>query len=299
LVRMGSLLQQTDGDMSRIDDVLNYEVSDEFSKPVQNIKVERSLNEKMVQANGRAELVHSKLNGHLELKNVSFGYTHTLPALIKNFSIRLEPGSRVALVGGSGSGKSTVARLVAGLYKPWEGEILLDQMKREDIPRHMINNSIAVIDQEITLFKGTIRDNLSFWDKTMSEHSIIQAAKDAMIHDVVAARSGAYESEVNEKGSNFSGGQKQRIEIARALALNPSYLIMDEGTSALDPKSEKIVMDNIRRRGCTCMIVAHRLSTIRDCDEIIVMKLGEIVERGTHHELLDKQGLYSQLISQN
>lgn len=299
LVRMGSLLQQTEGDMSRIDDVLNYEIADEFSKPPPEIKVIRTLDEKTVKANGRADLVHSKLNGHLELKNVSFGYTHTLPALIKDFSIKLEPGSRVALVGGSGSGKSTVARLVAGLYKPWEGEILLDHKKREEVPRHMINNSIAVIDQEIVLFKGTIRDNLSFWDKTMSEHNIIQAAKDAMIHDVIAARPGAYESEVNEKGSNFSGGQKQRMEIARALAVNPSYLVMDEGTSALDPKSEKIVMDNIRRRGCTCLIVAHRLSTIRDCDEIIVMKFGKIVERGTHNELLENQGLYSQLISQN
>lgn len=299
LVRMGSVLQETEGDMGRIDDVLNYEVAEEFTRPGHGIKVMHAPDEKTVQANGAPEIVHRKLNGHLELKNISFGYTHTLPALIKDFSIKLEPGSRVALVGGSGSGKSTVARLVAGLYKPWEGEILLDNMERENLPRHMINTSFAVIDQEIMLFKGTVRENLSFWDKTMPESNIIRAAKDAMIHDVIAARPGAYESEVNEKGTNFSGGQKQRMEIARALAVNPSFLVMDEGTSALDPKSEKIVMDNIRRRGCTCLIVAHRLSTIRDCDEIIVMKMGKIEERGTHTELIEKHGLYSQLISQN
>ncbi|MEO1416814.1 MAG: NHLP family bacteriocin export ABC transporter peptidase/permease/ATPase subunit [Bacteroidota bacterium] len=298
LINMGSLLQETEGDMNRIDDVLNYEIAEEFTrKPA--TKVLTPEHPEKVYSNGKAKAVYSKLNGHLKLRDISFGYTHTLPPLIKNFSLDLEPGSRVALVGGSGSGKSTVARLVAGLYNPWEGEILLDQKDRQNLPRHMINNSIAVIDQEIMLFKGSIRDNLSFWDPTMSEHNIIRAAKDAMIHDVIAARPGAYESMVTEKGTNFSGGQRQRMEIARALALNPTYLIMDEGTSALDPKSEKQVMDNIRRRGCTCLIVAHRLSTIRDCDEIIVMKFGEIVERGTHHELLDRQGLYSQLISSN
>lgn len=299
LVSMGTLLQETEGDMSRIDDVLNYEISEDFSQPAQDIRVYGTRDENTASSNGHAVPKHSKLSGHLELKNISFGYTHTMPAIIKDFNLKLEPGSRVALVGGSGSGKSTVARLVAGLYQPWEGEILLDNKERKEIPRHTINNSVAVIDQEIMLFNGTIRENLSFWDKTMSENNIIRAAKDAMIHEVIAARAGAYESRVAEKGSNFSGGQRQRMEIARALAVNPSYLVMDEGTSALDPKSEQIVMDNIRRRGCTCLIVAHRLSTIRDCDEIIVMKFGEIVERGTHQELLGNQGLYSQLISSN
>ncbi len=195
--------------------------------------------------------------------------------------------------------KSTVARLVAGLYDPWKGTIKFDDMERINIPRQMLNNSVGVIDQEIMLFKGSIRDNLSFWDQTMTEQNMIKAAKDAAIHDMIASRPGAYESYVSEKGTNFSGGQRQRIEIARVLALNPSLLIMDEGTSALDPKSEKIVMDNIRRRGCTCLIVAHRLSTIRDCDEIIVMKFGKIVERGTHSNLLNKRGVYHQLISSN
>jgi len=298
LVSMGSLLQETEGDMSRIDDVLNYEIAEEFRQDAGTIKVGAKLQEEKHRSNGGAA-IQSKLNGHLELRNVSFGYTHAMPAIIKDFSLKLEPGNRVALVGGSGSGKSTLARLVAGLYQPWEGEVLLDGIRREAIPRHVIHQSIAVIDQEITLFKGSIRDNLSFWDPTMGENKLISAARDAMIHEVIAARPGAYESPVNERGTNFSGGQRQRMEIARALAVEPSYLIMDEGTSALDPRSEQMVMDNIRRRGCTCLIVAHRLSTIRDCDEIIVMKFGEIVERGTHHQLLSRKGLYAQLISQN
>ncbi|MEM9824171.1 MAG: ATP-binding cassette domain-containing protein, partial [Bacteroidota bacterium] len=327
LVSVGSLLQETEGDMNRIDDVLNYDVAEEFrpgTEETPQVQVSRSAKMNGHTLNGKDELQTSshqtywakgqekeeqliqqsvlplmtqKLSGRLELRNVSFGYSQTLPALIEDFSITLEPGSRVALVGGSGSGKSTVARLVAGLYDPWEGEILYDGRKRNAIPRHVLNNSMAVIDQEVLMFKGTIKENLSFWDKTMTEHNLIQAAKDAAIHDIIAARTGAYDSEVAERGTNFSGGQRQRMEIARALAINPSLLIMDEATSALDPKSEKMVMDNIRRRGCTCLIVAHRLSTIRDCDEIIVMKFGKIIERGTHEELLQMEGLYSQLIS--
>lgn len=282
LVAVGSTLQETEGDMSRIDDVLNYEVSEEFSRPPVQL--------------AEGEEMH-KLTGLLELKNIKFGYTHALPCLIEDFSIKLEPGSRVALVGGSGSGKSTVARLVSGLYEPWEGEILFDGKPRKEFPRQIINSSMAVIDQEVMMFNGTIRENISFWDDTIPEHDIVQAAKDAMIHDVIAARAGGYDSIVAEKGTNFSGGQRQRMEIARSLVLNPSILVMDEATSALDPKSEKIIMDNVRRRGCTCLIVAHRLSTIRDCDEIIVMKFGKIAERGTHEELVAKQGLYAELIS--
>lgn len=284
LVTTGSMLQEVEGDMGRIDDVLNYEIASEFKEDDEEtaaIKESAKLN---------------KLTGHFEMKNITFGYNTTMPALINDFSLTLKPGSRVALVGGSGSGKSTVARIASGLYEPWEGEIRFDGKLRKDIPRHVITESVAVIDQEVLMFKGTIQENIAFWDTNIPEKHIIQSAKDAAIHDVIAARANAYDSEVSERGANFSGGQRQRLEIARALALNPSFLIMDEATSALDPKSEKIVMDNIKKRGCTCLIVAHRLSTIMDCDEIIVMEFGKIVERGTHQELLNLQGTYAKLI---
>lgn len=284
LVRVGSLLQETEGDMGRIDDVLNYEKASEFEE------------EGTSQNNTITEDKLHKLTGHFEIKNVSFGYNTTMPALIEDFSLKLKPGSRVALVGGSGSGKSTIARLASGLYDPWEGDILFDSKLRKDFPRHIITQSVAVIDQDVLMFKGSIQENIAFWDSKIPEKHIIQSARDAAIHDVVAARTDAYDSEVMERGANFSGGQQQRLEIARALALNPSILIMDEATSALDPKSEKIVMDNIKKRGCTCLIVAHRLSTIMDCDEIIVMEFGKIAERGTHHELMRKNGVYAQLI---
>lgn len=282
LVQVGSLLQATESDMTRIDDVLNYEISSEFTEDENTTK--------------QRDKFFNKLTGHFEMKNVTFGYNTTMDPLIEDFNLTLKPGSRVALVGGSGSGKSTVARLASGLYDPWKGDILFDGTSRREIPRHIVNESVAVIDQEVLMFKGTIHENIAFWDHKIPEKSIIQSAKDAAIHDVIAARTEAYESEVIERGSNFSGGQRQRLEIARALALNPSILVMDEATSALDPKSEKIVMDNIKRRGCTCLIVAHRLSTIMDCDEIIVMEYGKIVERGTHKELMEKSGAYARLI---
>lgn len=287
LVSVGSLLQETDGDMNRIDDVLKYETSNEFV-----VNNEDESNE----GNASREITN-KLIGHLEIKNLSFGYTKAMPALIEDFSLSLKPGSRVALVGGSGSGKSTIAKIVSGLYEPWTGEILFDGYQRKEIPRHIINESVAVIDQEVLIFKGSIQENIAFWDTKIPENELIQSAHDAEIHDAIAERVGAYDSMVTERGANFSGGQRQRLEIARALALNPSLLIMDEATSALDPKSEKLVMDNIKRRGCTCLIVAHRLSTIKDCDEIIVLKFGKIAERGTHEDLMQLNGLYADLIS--
>ncbi len=286
LVSAGALLQETEGDMGRIDDVLNYEIASEFEEQPTDQK--RIITEESLNLN--------KLIGNFEMKNISFGYNTTMPALIEDFNLCLKPGSRVALVGGSGSGKSTIARLASGLYDPWVGDVLFDFKLRKDIPRHIITESVAVIDQDVLMFKGSIQENIAFWDSKTPEKHIMQSARDAAIHDVIAARTDAYDSEVMERGANFSGGQKQRLEIARALALNPSFLIMDEATSALDPESEKMVMDNIKKRGCTCLIVAHRLSTIMDCDEIIVMEFGKIVERGTHQELMNKTGVYAQLI---
>ena len=299
LVTVGSLLQETEGDMNRIDDVLNYETSEEFD-------VEQAVDDLIVEDNVPSseklnEMVNNiaiedKLTGYFEMKNITFGYNTTMPALIEDFNLQLKPGSRVALVGGSGSGKSTVAKLASGLFQPWSGDILFDGRLRKKIPRHVITESLAVIDQEVLMFKGNIKQNISFWDQRIPEHDIIQSARDAAIHDVIASRANAYDSEVMERGANFSGGQRQRLEIARALSLNPSILIMDEATSALDPKSEKTVMDNIKKRGCTCLIVAHRLSTILDCDEIIVMEYGKIVERGSHQDLMDLNGVYTKLI---
>ncbi|MEM6319311.1 MAG: NHLP family bacteriocin export ABC transporter peptidase/permease/ATPase subunit [Bacteroidota bacterium] len=282
LVSVGSTLQETEGDMNRIDDVHKYKIAEEFANPVA-----ASFEEKSPQ----------KLVGHVDIKDLTFGYITTAAPLIKDFNLYLKPGGRVALVGGSGSGKSTLAKLIAGLYQPWAGNILFDGQARTAIDRNVLTSSLAMVNQEILLFEGSINQNISFWDTSIEDKDIIQAAKDADIHDMIASRKNTYDSPIIEKGGNLSGGQRQRMEIARALAPNPSILIMDESTSALDPKSEKIVMDNIKRRGCTCLIVAHRLSTIRDCDEIVVMDRGEIVQRGSHDQLIQEtDGVYANLI---
>ncbi|MCD9574934.1 NHLP family bacteriocin export ABC transporter peptidase/permease/ATPase subunit [Flavobacterium soyae] len=286
LVTVGNTLHETESDMGRIDDVLNYEIDNQFREKESNQNSQSDHN----------EIPKNKLIGYFEMKDVTFGYNTTMPALIENFNLKLKPGSRVALVGGSGSGKSTVAKIASGLYDPWKGEVLLDGKNRETIARNIITSSLAVVDQDVIVFNGTIKENISFWDSMISEKHIINSARDAAIHDVISARSDGYDSAVMEGGTNFSGGQRQRIEIARALSGNPTILVMDEATSALDPTTEKTVMDNIKKRGCTCLIVAHRLSTIIDCDEIIVMELGKIVERGSHQELLKQNGVYAHLI---
>lgn len=237
-----------------------------------------------------------QLQGHLELRNVTFGYSRVEPPLIENLSLTVKPGQRIALVGGSGSGKSTVAKLICGLYQPWDGEICFDGVERSQIKRSVLANWLAMVEQDIFLFAGTVRENITLWDSTVPEVDLVQACQDAAIHDAIASMPGKYDFELIEGGMNISGGQRQRLEIARALVRNPTILVLDEATSALDAETELIINRNLQQRGCSCIVVAHRLSTIRDCHEIIVLEQGKIVQRGTHEELWQQGGTYVRLL---
>jgi ATP-binding cassette, subfamily C, bacterial len=292
LVNFAGTLQELEGNIIRLDDVLNNPTDDSLASNRDKLLLasQEKNNSQTI------SVLTARLKGYIELKNISFGYSRLDPPLIENFSLSVKPGQRIALVGGSGSGKSTVAKLVSGLYEAWSGEIRLDGQLRQEIPHQILTSSIAMVEQDIFLFTGTVRDNLALWDTTVTEKNLRKACRDAAIDNVVNSLAGAYNSPLQEGGGNLSGGQRQRLEIARALANNPSILIMDEATSALDAETEKIIDGNLRRRGCTCLIVAHRLSTIRDCDEIIVLERGKVAQRGTHEELWQQEGVYSRLI---
>ena len=283
VVNFGNAMQELAGDMDRLDDVLGYPQDATFLRTY-----DRNIAGPEV----------TKLSGELELVDVTFGYNPLDPPLIENLNLTIKPGQRLALVGASGSGKSTVAKLVAGLYRPHSGKILFDGISRDEVPPDLLNASVAVVDQDIFLFGGTVRENLTMWDSTIPDRDVMDALRDADILDVVAARPGGDQSVVSEAGANYSGGQRQRLEIARALVGRPSLLVLDEATSALDPTTEKNIDAQLRRRGCACLIVAHRLSTIRDCDEIVVMEAGKVVQRGTHDQLIAQEGVYHMLITE-
>lgn len=279
LVDFGTILQELEGDLNRLDDVLGNSLDEE------------------VRREEDTQGIIQNLQGYIQLKNITFGYSPVEAPLIKDFSLLLQPGQRIALVGVSGSGKSTIAKLICGLYQPWEGEILFDGIPRNQIPRHVLARYLSLVEQDIFIFGGTVRDNLTLWNPSVSDEQLIKACQDAEIHETIMSIPGGYDGELLEGGINLSGGQRQRLEIARALVNNPSILVMDEATSALDTRTEQIIVENLRKRECSCILVAHRLSTIRDCDEIIVMKAGEIVERGTHEELWEQGEVYQKLIN--
>lgn len=279
-VSAGESIQELRTQMERVDDVMKYPT---------DMKEETSITSE--------EVSYAKLKGEIELKNVTFGYSRLASPLIENFSMKLKPGSKVAFVGASGCGKSTLAKLISGLYKPWSGEILFDGKPIESIDREIFTGSLSVVDQDITIFEDSIRDNIKMWDDTIEDFEMILAARDAQIHEDILKRDGGYSYKLLEGGKDFSGGQRQRIEIARVLASDPTVIILDEATSALDAKTEFDVVKSISDRGISCIVVAHRLSTVRDCEEIIVLDHGKVVERGTHDQLYAMDGAYRKLVS--
>lgn len=279
LISMGSTIKNLEGDINRLDDVLKY--------PIQESSFKLD-----------TELTSAKLIGKVELKNLTFGYSKLAPALIENFTLTINPGQTVAIIGASGSGKSTIAKLLAGLYKQWDGDILFDGRNIKEINTNLVTNSLSMVDQEISLFKGTIKENISLWNSSISDEDIILACKDACIHNFIASLPDAYNTVMDEGANSFSGGQKQRLEIARAFVNNPTIIVLDEATSALDPITEMKIDENIRKRGASCIVIAHRLSTIRDANKIVVLDKGKIVQEGNHNTLKNIDGLYAQLIKE-
>lgn len=281
LVMLAGTIQDIAADLFHLEDITSHPVARRY-EPVSE----------------KSAAPHAKLNGHVVFEQVTFGYSPLADPLLRDFSIDIQPGRRLALVGSSGSGKSTIGKLLMGFYEPWSGRILIDGKELHQIPNAVRVRSIASVDQDISLFHATLKDNLTLWDPTVDDEAILNACKAVFMHDMIAGeREMGYESMINEGGSNFSGGQRQRLEIARAMLQKPSILILDEATSALDAQMEKAIDTALRRLGCTLLIISHRLSTIRDADEIIVLEQGQVIERGSHDQLLALNGAYCRLLA--
>ena len=277
-VQVGTCLQEMQGNMNRVDDVLHY--------PAEVIPLETQKTEEV-----------AYLTGRVEFRDVTFGFNQLEPPLFENLSFIMEPGRWLGVMGASRSGRSTIANLLIGLVEPWSGEILIDGKPRSFYTRETLAVAMGFASQEVTLFDGTIRDNLTLWDTTIAEQDVVAAAKDAEVHSVILARSGAYDAMINGSAANFSGGERQRLEIARALVYNPTLLVLDSAMSSLDGPLEKRVLCNLRRRPFSLLIIAHRLSSLRECDDILVLDKGKIVAQGSHEKLMqDKEGLYAKMM---
>lgn len=276
LVQMGGQIKEMEGNIKRVEDIMQQPDSDD------NVMVREN------KEGGDLRSINL-----LWLSNVVFGYGSKNKPLIADFNLNAKKGECVAIVGKSGSGKSTIANLISGLYSPWKGTVHYNDSGLDNF----LQKEISFADQNPILFHGSVRDNLSMLNERLEDSTLVQACKDALIYDVILSKPGKFNCSVNENGSNFSGGERQRLEIARALATNPSLLILDEATNALDPSTEKAVMDNVRKRDLILIVIAHRLSAVKDADRIIVLDQGVVVESGSHEELIEKNGYYAKQIS--